>query len=340
MSSATPLVSVVIPNRNYSSVLGLCLQALRAQTLQPAEVIVADDGSTDDSVAVATSWGATVVHTPGARGSAVARNTGAAHAHGDILFFLDSDVALAPDALANAVVLLQADPRIGAVCGIEDPEPLIRDSLIEEYRTLQYHYWEISSLGVISFLCSAMVAIPATVFAEVGPFNTRLRHTEEVDYGQRVSEHYQVVLTAKVHGAHDHDASLRLLLRKLFNRGRMRIPAYLRARRLARGYETASRVWACAAAMLAVLSLPGLLIGPAWAALPAGLAVASLALDAGMYRFVVRRRGLAFGLYFTVVHFVVNLTIAVAVAAGGMQWVCSKSFRRVYDLPADQTVTA
>lgn len=331
MISDSPQVSVIIPNRNYARTLALCLRSVMAQSYAPVEVLVVDDGSTDDSVQVARSFGAGVISTGGGEGVAVGRNLGAAHAHGEVLFFLDSDVALAPDALANAVAQLRSDPEAGAVCGIEDPEPLVRDSLVEEYRTLQYHYWEISSQGVISFLCPAMVAMPAAVFADVGHFNPALRHTEEVDYGQRLSQRYRVVLTAAVHGAHDHDATLRVLLYKLFHRGRLRIPAYVRARRFARGYETAARVWGCVAAALALPSLAALVLGPLWAALPVALVLASLACDAGMYRFVIRRRGVAFGVYFAAVHYLVNVTIAVAAGTGAVQWLCSNKFRRLYE---------
>ncbi|NJQ05520.1 glycosyltransferase [Streptomyces lonarensis] len=56
-----------------------------------------------------------------------ARNRGAAAASGDVLFFLDSDQALSPDSLRNAVELLDADPRLGCVHGIIAAEPLVDD---------------------------------------------------------------------------------------------------------------------------------------------------------------------------------------------------------------------
>src|SRR5437879_3321134 len=171
-----------------------------------------------------------------------------------------------------------------------------------------------------------MLAIPARVFAEIGPFNTRLRHTEEVDYGQRVSERYRVVLTAAVHGRHDHDASLRLLLRKLFDRGRMRVPLYARTRTFDRGYEKAQRVWGSLLAGLSLITLPTAVLGPWWLALPAVLAAASAACDAGMYRFVLRRKGVPFTLYFTAMHYVVNVTIAFAAGVGLLNWLGSRSF--------------
>ena len=335
-----PLVSVIIPNYNYAATLKLCIPAVLGQTYDNLEVIMVDDGSTDDSVAIARSFGVRVVHTGGRRGVSTGRNIGAAHAAGEVLFFLDSDVELARDAVEQAVAALHRDPGIGALCGIEDPEPLIRDSRVEEYRALQYHYWELSAEGVITFLCPAMLAIPARVFEDVGPFNVRLRHTEEVDYGQRVSAKYRVVLTRAVHGRHDHDASLRLLLRKLFTRGRMRVPLYASTRKFDRGYEKAQRVWAALLAALGAVTLPVAALGPLWLLLPAALAAASMACDTGMYLFVLRRRGIIFAIYFTAVHYLVNVTIAVSAGVGLVNWLCSASFRGIYARDAVQPDSA
>jgi hypothetical protein len=183
-----------------------------------------------------------------------------------------------------------------------------------------------------------MCAMRAEVFAEVGQFNPRLKQTEEVDYGYRLSRRYPIRLSSAVHGRHDHDADLRTLLRKLFHRGRARVPLYAQARQFARGFETRARVWGCLAALFAVATawLP-LAFGPVWTALPAGLLAASIGSDAGMYRFVLSRRGPAFVGYFAAVHLLVNVTIAVAAGTGVLQWLVSDRFRRLYD-PAEPAV--
>jgi glycosyltransferase involved in cell wall biosynthesis len=324
-------VSVIVPNYNGARTLALCLRAALAQDHPLLEVIVADDCSTDDSVAIAEGLGARVVRTPHNGGCGVARNLGARQARGDVLFFVDSDVALAPGAVSAALHVLDADPAVGAVCGIEDPEPLIDDGPVERFRALQYHYWSRSSEGVISFLFPNMCAIRADVFAELGPFNPALRHTEEVDYGYRLSRRYQLRLTSTVHGRHDHDHELAVLLRKLFHRGRMRVPLYAEARRFARGFETANRAYGSLAALLAVLTVPVVaLTGPLGAIVPVLLLGVSVACDAGMYRFVLGGHGAAFLLYFGVLQFVVNVTIAASVGAGVLQWLVSRRFRATY----------
>ena len=331
--SQTPLVSVIIPNYNYARSLALCLASLQNQTYPEIEVIVVDDNSTDTSVAVARRAGVRVLRTPGrASGCSTARNIGAENSRGDILFFLDSDVGLAPDAIANAVAKLLADPGIGVLCGVYDPEPLIVDSRVEEYRSLQLHYWQISSEGEVSNVYPAMMAIRRTVFDDVGPFNPRLRQTEDADYGHRVCLRYRLVLDSAVGGRHDHDDTLSLLVSKLFTRTRQRIPLYVRRRRIAKGFETATRGWGCVAALFSLLSLalPALLGWP-WLLVPVVLVAVSIGTDLAMYRFVWRRRGTGFLLFYLAMQYLANITIACGLAAGVLQWLASRSFRGMYD---------
>lgn len=326
-----PLVSVIIPNYNYGASLGACIDAALAQTYRPLEVIVVDDHSTDNSVEIARQRDVRLLQTPTNSGVAVARNIGAAAARGEILFFVDSDVALNPDAVEQAVAQLRAHPEYGAVCGIYEDEPLYRDSLVEECRVLQAYCWRMDSLGEVSFLFSSLTAIPRHVFDTVGPFNPRLRQTEEVDYGERMSARYPIMVTAAVRGRHDDDDRLGPLLRKLFRRARLRVPLFARRRRFAKGFETGTRSSAAAAALAALLTVPLVALHPAWIALPALLFGLSLTGDPAMYRYVLRKKGPAFLTVFTGFAFLTNVAIAAGAAVGAVQWLISPRFRRLYE---------
>src|SRR5260370_14054787 len=94
--ATAPLVSVIIPNYNYARVLRQCLRAVQAQTYQPIEIVLVDDCSTDDSVAVAESLGVRVISPPSNGGGRAPRNPRAAPARGESPFFLHSDPALHP----------------------------------------------------------------------------------------------------------------------------------------------------------------------------------------------------------------------------------------------------
>ena len=112
-----PLVSVILPVRDRAASLGRAIESVLAQTHQEIELIVIDDGSTDDSVAVARGYGADVtVLSQEAAGPYPARNLGIQRASGDPIAFIDSDDAWRPGRLAAQLPLLE-DRRTGLVFG-------------------------------------------------------------------------------------------------------------------------------------------------------------------------------------------------------------------------------
>jgi GT2 family glycosyltransferase len=111
-------VSVVIPVLNGALWLGQQLQALRLDSAQPFETVIADNGSSDSSVAIARSFdremSVTVVDASERRGQAFARNVGARTATGDLLLFLDQDDEIAPGYVAAMVSALRHAELVAA----------------------------------------------------------------------------------------------------------------------------------------------------------------------------------------------------------------------------------
>ncbi len=109
----TPLVSVVVAAFDEAAHMGTCLRSLRGQTYRPFEVIVIDDGSRDGTAAVAARFPeVTLVRRPhGGAGSA--RNLGASRARGEILAFLDADMAFPPPFLERLVAPMLEEGAIG-----------------------------------------------------------------------------------------------------------------------------------------------------------------------------------------------------------------------------------
>src|SRR5262245_52217885 len=108
----TPSVSIVINNYNYGRFLGDAIESALAQTARGVEVIVVDDGSTDNSVDVIAAYGnriVSVIKENGGQGSAY--NAGFQLAKGQIVFFLDSDDTLDRDAF-EAIIALFQDPAV------------------------------------------------------------------------------------------------------------------------------------------------------------------------------------------------------------------------------------
>ncbi|NMC21488.1 MAG: glycosyltransferase family 2 protein, partial [Thermogutta sp.] len=109
-------VSVVIPVWNAARYLPETLQSVLRQTRPPEEIVVVDDGSTDDSAAVAEGFGPTVrVLRQENRGESAARNRGIEASHGDWIAFLDADDLWHPDKLARQLAAVRADPAVDCI---------------------------------------------------------------------------------------------------------------------------------------------------------------------------------------------------------------------------------
>lgn len=114
---STELVSVVIPCFNREKHIGDCTRSAANQTYHPVETIVVDDGSSDRSVEIVRSLGASNVRcisVPNG-GAARARNIGLKEANGRFVHFLDSDDLLPPNAIADKVKFLETFPDTQAV---------------------------------------------------------------------------------------------------------------------------------------------------------------------------------------------------------------------------------
>ena len=115
------LVSVIVPVYNVGAYLQQCLQSIASQSYAHLEVIVVDDGSTDDSGKIADEWAShdnrfRVVHQPNG-GLSAARNTALDHATGRYVTFVDSDDFIAPQYVEVLCQLIQESRAQAALCG-------------------------------------------------------------------------------------------------------------------------------------------------------------------------------------------------------------------------------
>ena len=113
MTEQHPLVSVIIPVYNGGRFLRAALESVFAQTYRPFEVIVVDDGSTDDSGAIAQSFPDVRYIHQANQGVAAARNHGLEAAAGEFFAFLDQDDLWKPEKLKLQVEHLLSSPDLG-----------------------------------------------------------------------------------------------------------------------------------------------------------------------------------------------------------------------------------
>lgn len=110
-------VSAIVPVRNGEAFLKEALTSLQQQIIQPAEIIVVDDGSTDRSAEIALADPNVTCLRQGPLGQAAARNAGVGHATMPLVAFLDADDLWPPDKLARQTEALALDPELDAVFG-------------------------------------------------------------------------------------------------------------------------------------------------------------------------------------------------------------------------------
>ena len=133
-----PTVSVIIPTYNRAGLISQAIDSVLQQTYSDFEIIVADDGSTDDTAAVVKKYGDRVryVYTQNG-GTGHARNVGMQHATGRYLIFLDSDDVFYPYTLELETRLLERFPQVSMVCaevtGFSDR------GFLERYHMKSYH---------------------------------------------------------------------------------------------------------------------------------------------------------------------------------------------------------
>lgn len=190
-SEAAPLVSIIIPCYNHGRFLGKALASVQRQLYPATEIIVVDDGSTDNTREVAQAFSSVrYIYQPN-QGLSAARNTGIRHSTGAYLVFLDADDWLFPQALSLNIAYLQQEPAAafvsgGYMCIYEDENriyPIQRSVEAEHYlQLLRGNY-----LGM-----PAVAMYQRWVFDEF-LYDTALNICSDYDLCLRVARHYPVL---------------------------------------------------------------------------------------------------------------------------------------------------
>ena len=186
-----PLVSVVIPAFNAERFLGEAIESVLAQTYEPLETIVVDDGSSDGTVAVAGAYSeVTVIEQPNA-GPSAARNRGFAASRGDFIAFHDSDDLMTTDKLEVQAGVLINEAEVG--CVLAEQELLVEPGA-------ELPFWVEGSKVPILMpprppeLADEPMVHPMTmvvrreVFERIGGFDESMRAAEDFDWMLRASE--------------------------------------------------------------------------------------------------------------------------------------------------------
>lgn len=195
-------ISAVIPAYNAEAFLKRSVDSALAQTFQPLEIIVVDDGSTDDTAEIAKSYGDVIRYIRQENcGGAAARNTGIKAAQGDWIAFLDVDDQWRPHHLANAAKVLQKHPDLLWYGAPVDQYIHETGKLIAAYREMKpgilvdgayFADYMIAFPPEAHFSTSTMV-IHKKVFDVAGSFDESKRSGHDLDMWFRIGLHFPKV---------------------------------------------------------------------------------------------------------------------------------------------------
>ncbi len=183
------VVSVIIPAWNAARTVGETIRSALGQTHRPIEVVVVDDGSTDETAAVVSSFGAAVRYVRQKNsGAAAARNLGIERSSGEFVALLDADDLWLPDKLERQVRTLRADRSVGAVqCGTT----YVDDGMnVLEVRTPppRVSLWEVLNFRGVVALMSTLV-IRRDCLAVAGVQRPEFEGKDEWEWTMRLARH-------------------------------------------------------------------------------------------------------------------------------------------------------
>lgn len=202
-----PKVSVIIPTYNCAPYLPIALNSVLSQTFTDYEIIVIDDGSTDNTQQIVTSFqqanpGKIVYIHQNNQGLACARNTAIKNARGELIALLDADDAWLSDRLQEGVRVMDDDPSVGLVhANITrvNEEGKVISTPVRDTRFLSGHIFE------HIFLRKADVSCPTVMFRKdccdlLGLFDEQLSRLgcEDREMWLRIAQHFKAVYINKV----------------------------------------------------------------------------------------------------------------------------------------------
>ncbi len=191
-----PLVSIIMPAYNSREFIGEALDSIAGQTISDYEVIVIDDGSTDNTAQIAIEHpiGVNLIKQTN-RGPAAARNLGVSDSTGKFVAFLDADDLWKPTKLEKQLALFKADPELGMVFtenSLFDARGTFRDNLRK--KELLMHGEIARNILLHSRVATPTVMVRRDVLDVVGLFEEQLTHAEDDNLWIRIAAQYAVAL--------------------------------------------------------------------------------------------------------------------------------------------------
>jgi GT2 family glycosyltransferase len=300
-------LSIIVPVRNNPGDLRECLTALAHASGPDSEILVVDDASTDETPLVAAELGGHVLRLPENSGPAAARNHGARHARGDVLFFVDADIVIGRHTVGRVLKAFEEHPEVAAVFGSYDAAPRAA-GIVSRYRNLLHHYVHQNGQADAATFWAGCGAIRRDVFREVGGFDERRfprPSIEDIELGHRLRQAgHRILLDKAIQGTHLKRWSLAAVVRTDITRRAIPWARLILENKTIP--KTLNLVWnqrlSAALVALASAALPLAVIWLPFATMSAIALVAVLLVNRKLYLFLWGRGGFWFAIVCVALH--------------------------------------
>ena len=189
-------ISVIVPTFNYGSFIKEAIESVLDQTCPAAEIIVVDDGSTDDTGRVVEYFGERVRYLKQTNaGVSAARNAGIEVSSGDLIAFLDADDTWLPEKIEKQVARFVEDDQIGLVhCGLREFDNVTGETIAMYLEGGEGWVAEELALRENPIISGpgGSIIVKRRVFDDVGRFDTRLKVGEDWEFCLRVAMKFKV----------------------------------------------------------------------------------------------------------------------------------------------------
>ena len=293
-------ISIIIPVYKGGDTFRCCVKAMERLEPSPEEIIVVADGGFEKDNPPDEQARLKIIETPFRGGPAKARNIGARAAKGDILLFIDADVVVEPDIVKRVREIYRDDPELTALMGSYDDNPG-QANFLSQYRNLLHHYVHQNAKENASTFWGACGAVKRKAFLDLGGFDEKISKPamEDIEIGYRMKQHgYRIRLCKNIQVKHlKRWEAISILKTDFFQRALPWTELILKYRHFSNdlNIDTSSRV----SVMLTFCLILSFLIVPFWPkvmAVTALLTFILLYINADLYKFFYRKRGLKFTL--------------------------------------------
>lgn len=306
-----PFISIIVPCYNGERFLSACLNSLKLQTYENYEIIVVDDGSTDNSPALVTEP-AKLVSTAGRTGAGAARNLGAKSARGDYLLFTDADVEAPEDWVETTAKVIDEK---GVKCGGGGYAGPVEDTFIQWFAFEELAWRRRNFHGAVDTLVSNNLFCERELFNKTGGFPEAYcaASSEDMEFSWKISRTHELWWEKDNGVFHNFTPTVKAYLRQQSRFARDAVPMLLGNKSLATGKTHHPKSFYLEIALTGLIIFTLLLLQPLIAAL---CAAAVLAINAGLLIAMGRKKRSGFVLKSIGLIFARNATIIFGATQG------------------------